>query len=232
MPRSIRSPLETRSARVRLPQSKHPTWQALERGLAVGYHKPLGGGAGAWWGRKRAGGKYVVKSLATADDYFDANGIQILNWGQAQVAVHRWATAEQAGQLTVAQAVRDYVADLRARKGDKAAQDVEGRLRLHLLPKLGDRQAAELTTADLTNWRNSLVTGADEESIRRSRDTANRLLNMAKAVLNLAFNNGLIPDDRAWRRVKRFRGVGAARMVLLSDADLQALVDPRARRSA
>jgi integrase len=61
--------------------------------------------------------------------------------------------------------------------------------------------------------------------VRQSRDTANRLFGIAKAVLNKAFNEGLVPDDRAWRRIKAFRGVGEARMVLLSETDIQALVN-------
>lgn len=130
------------------------------------------------------------------------------------------------GALTVAQAVDAYVDDLRARKGDRAARAVKGRLRRHLIPVLGEHRVAHLTAGDLTAWRNSRVsTDADEEKARRSRDTANRLLGMAKACLNLAFNNGLVPDDQAWRKVKRFRGVGAARMVLMTDGDLQALFD-------
>ena len=50
-------------------------------------------------------------------------------------------------------------------------------MRKHLPAKLGQRQLAELTTAELTTWRNGLVDlDGDEDEIRRSRDTANRLL--------------------------------------------------------
>ena len=48
---------------------------------------------------------------------------------------------------------------------------------------------------------------------------------MVKAAFNLAFNTGRVGDDRAWRRVKAFKGVGEARKVILSDAELQRLVD-------
>ena len=91
---------------------------------------------------------------------------------------------------------------------------------------LGNRRLADLTAADLATWRNNLVAAdSDEETVRRSRDTANRLLGMVKAAFNLAFNHGLVADDRAWRRVKAFRGVGEARMVLLSDTDIQLIAD-------
>lgn len=226
MPRSVRSPIDNRSARLRLPGRKPPYWVTLERGLALGYHRPLSGGAGTWWGRTRVGRRYRIGSFATADDYADSNGEKVLSWGQAQVAVRSWASGQtSAGPLTVAQAVADYVGDLRVRKGDRAAEGVIGRLDLHLLPALGTRRVSDLTTAELMAWRNSLVSGNDEEAIRRSRDTGNRVLGMAKAVFNLAFTTGRVADDRAWRRVRRFPGVGEARMVFLTDTDLQALVD-------
>jgi hypothetical protein len=51
------------------------------------------------------------------------------------------------------------------------------------------------------------------------------VLAVFKAALNLAFNDGLVADDRAWRRVQAFKDVGEARKVLLSDSDIQKLVD-------
>ena len=71
----------------------------------------------------------------------------------------------------------------------------------------------------LTAWRNGLVDlDGDEDDVRRSRDTANRVLTMARAAFNLAFNTGKVTDDRAWRRVKAFHGVGEARKVILGEA--------------
>jgi len=226
MPRSVRSRIETRSARLRLPGRKDPYWQKIERGLSVGYHRPMRGGTGAWWGRKWLGDSYRVEALAQADDHQDANG-QILDWAGAQAAVRAWAgRIGHGGPYTVADAVRAYITDLRARKGDKAAREAEGRLRKYLLPGLGHKQLADVTAGDVRDWLNSMVTcNASDDEVRRSRDSANRVLGMAKAAFNLAFNSGLVADDRPWRRVKAFRGVGEARKVLLSDDDLQLLVD-------
>jgi integrase len=227
MARSVRARIETRSARARLSGRKDPYWQKLERGLSVGYHRPLRGGTGTWWGRVLIAGRYKIESIATADDHDNADGERILNWPQAQAAIRAWA-ARQTGvaPLTVEAACRDYIADLRARKGDKAARGVEGRLRKHLWPVLGSRRLAELTAVELTSWRNGMVVESDdEEEIRRSRDTANRVLMMAKAVFNLAFHSGRVADDRAWRRVKQFRGVGESRKIILGEVELQLLVD-------
>jgi integrase len=227
MARSVRAKIETRSARLRLPGRKEPYWQKLERGLSVGYHRPINGGAGTWWGRVLVEGRYKIEALATADDHEDADGECVLNWSQAQAAVRAWAAKQTvAGPLTVERAVLDYVADLQARKGDKAGREVEGRLRKHLLPMLGERRLADLSTAELTAWRNGMVDlNGDEDEIRRSRDSANRVLTMAKAAFNIAFTGGRIGDDRAWRRVKAFKGVGEARKIILGEVQLQLLVD-------
>ena len=108
------------------------------------------------------------------------------------------------------------------RKGERAARETKGRLAEHLLPVLGEQPLAELTTAEVTAWRNGMVKSrTDEDAIRKSRDSANRVLAMAKAAFNLAFNTGLVADDRAWRGVKAFKGVGKARKVILSEAELQ-----------
>jgi integrase len=229
MARSVRTRIETRSARLRLPGRKDPYWQSLERELSAGYHRPKNGGAGTWWGRVRIDGRYKIEALATADDHHDADGGSILNWAQAQSAVRTWAAKQNGtGPYTVADACRDYVSDLRARKGNDAAKEADGRLKKHLLSVLGDKKLVDLTAAELTAWRNSLVADEDEDDedkVRRSRDTANRLMSFVKAAFNLARNTGRITDDSAWRNVKSFAGVGAARKIILTDAELQKLVD-------
>jgi hypothetical protein len=145
VPRSIRAPgIESRSARLRLPGRKAPFWVTLQRGLALGYHRPLSSGAGTWWGRIRVGKRYRIGSFATADDHADADGEKILSWGQAQVVVRAWAGGQTStGPIIVAQAVANYVADLRARKGDRVAKAVKGRLDSRLPPELSNRKAAK-----------------------------------------------------------------------------------------
>jgi integrase len=229
MARSVRARIETRSARLRLAGRKEPYWQTIERGLAVGYYRARRGGAGTWSARVLLEGRYKLEALATADDHTDADGETVLDWRQVQAAARAWAAKQTGnGPCTVKTACQDYVADLRARKGERAAKEADGRLKKHLLLVLGERRLADLTAAELTAWRNSLVADEDEEDedkVRRSRDTANRLLSFVKAALNLARNSGRVADDSAWRTVKPFQGVGAARKIILSDAELQRLVD-------
>jgi integrase len=48
---------------------------------------------------------------------------------------------------------------------------------------------------------------------------------MAKAAFNHAFENGKVADDREWRRLKPFKDVGAARKVILTESEIQRLID-------
>ena len=214
--------IDNRTERAKRPPRKAPYWQVIEPGLAIGYHRPKVG-AGAWWARVLIGAdQYKMIALGVADDQGAGMG-----WKQAQAKVREWAAKQTgAGPLTVEAAIVAYTDDLRARKSARAADEAFGRMRKHLFPVLGARPLADLSPADLTAWRNGLVDlKADEDEIRKCRDTANRLLAIAKAAFNFAFNNGQVGDDRAWRRVKGFRGVGEARKIFLSEAELQRLID-------
>jgi hypothetical protein len=202
----------------------------VEKGLAVGYHRPLGGGTGTWWARVAVPGKagypYREAAFAHADDHADANGETVLDWKQAQAAARAWALKQTGGgPLTVRHALDRYIADLRARKGDRAAKLTAGRLDKHVVPILGDVLVSELKADQIRSWLNRMVRDSeDEEDRRRSKDSANRVLAVFKAALNLAFKDGLVVGDRAWRRVQAFKGVGEARKVILSDEDIQRLV--------
>jgi hypothetical protein len=215
--------IDTRTARGGLTHRKAPYWHVLERGLAIGYHRPQSG-AGAWWVRALIEGKHRMAALGTADD---AEGVG-MNWSQAQAKAREWRAQgkpKHKEPLTVAMTVERYVAHLRAHKGEHTARETAGRLRKHFLPVFGDRLLADLTADDLRTWLNRLVVDGDEDERRRSQDTANRLLAMVKAACNLAFENGKVTNDQAWRRVKAFKAVGEARKVILSESEIQRLVD-------
>jgi hypothetical protein len=91
--------------------------------------------------------------------------VRVLDYRTAQQkALEQIAEWEPAGKeppepLTIRAAVDAYVADLRARKGDRAADEAQGRMRKHLLPVLGDVELGELTASEFLNWRNGLVGG-------------------------------------------------------------------------
>jgi hypothetical protein len=96
------------------------------------------------------------------------------------------------------------------------------------LPKFGDRLVSKLTKSALESWLASLVRPADDpECVRRSKDSANRVLSMVKALLNHAIRdhaNGLT-DDSAWRLVRPFRGASKPRDIRYTDEEVKKLVE-------
>jgi hypothetical protein len=94
MARTVRDAnLESRTARLRLPIRSEPYWRGLERGFALGYRRR--GKGGTWLARRRpAVGGYVEHKIGTRDDLQDADGVAILDYGQAQKAARAWWRAE------------------------------------------------------------------------------------------------------------------------------------------
>jgi integrase len=229
MARLVRSSIGNRTQRLKLEPRKEPYWAVLERGLSLGYHRSPRG-AGAWWVRVLVTGKYRSSTLVSADDHEVADGERYLDYGQAQRAARAWADRQTgAGPLTVAAACRRHVEALRAGKGERAAYHAQSVVNRHIEPKLGKELVADLRADTLRRWRDGLVKLAgdqfDDEDERRSRDTANRILTVLKAALNRAFEDGLVKDDRAWRATKAFKAVGEPRQALLTNEEIQHLVD-------
>ena len=76
----------------------------------------------------------------------------------------------------------------------------------------------------LDNWLASLVVKSDDpEAIRKSKDSANRVLSMVKALLNHAIrdqSHGL-KDDSPWRLVKPFNQVSKPRDIRYTDEEVR-----------
>ena len=129
--------------------------------------------------------------------------------------------------MTVRLAAETYLDWLTA-KNPRTAADTRGRLKHHFLPKFGERSITSLTKTMLDKWLASMVVKSDDpERIRQSKDTANRVLSMVKALLNHAIrdpSHGLT-DDSAWRFVKPFHGVAKPRDIRYTDEEVRRLVD-------
>jgi hypothetical protein len=94
MARSQRdSRLDTRTARLKLAPNKNPYLMVIEPGRALAYRR-LDGRPGTWTARlgARDSGrvKYSWQPLGTADDYSDADGIDVRTFAQAQAAARQW----------------------------------------------------------------------------------------------------------------------------------------------
>jgi integrase len=254
MPRRARDErLDTRTARLALPVRREPYWRNIQEGRAIGYRRIAGGKAGTWIARfYDAQGERVRKyqSLGAADDLLDADGVTTLTFAEAQEAARGWfrEITRAGGRVIEAPSVKevmaDYLRDYLAR-GGKAAGTLQNTINAHILPALGDKKASELTHAAIRRWHHGLATAParlrtkatatkqatrkiapdDAEGQRARRSSANRILTVLKAALNLAFQDGRIASDEAWRRVKPFQNAEAARIRFLTDGEAARLVN-------
>lgn len=222
--------LEVRAKRLLLPVAKKPIFARVGPGISLGYRRNQTSGT---WVLRRAdgrGGSRTAK-VGVADDYDEADGSSILTYWQAQdlarVMVRQENGSTTVGPLSVKTAEENYLNWLESKNKNTAA-DTRGRLKLHFLPKFETRLVVSLTKTELDMWHASLVAKSDDaESVRRSKDSANRVLSMVKALLNhsmLDRSNG-VDDDRAWRHVKPFKGVARGREIRFSENEVRRLIN-------
>jgi integrase len=175
-----------------------------------------------------------------ADDNAPADGVSVLSFTQAQHEVHKYKP-KAAGALTVAAAAAAYIAHLEADRG-KSATDTRQRVAAFITPTLGDVEVSALTAEMLRQWHTNLAKmparvrskpgevqhrahDGSEEAIRRRRSSANRTLATLRAALNHAFREGKAASDSAWRKVRPFKGVDAARVRYLTVGEAQRLIN-------
>jgi integrase len=243
MPRIVREArLQERSARARLAPRHHPYWRAISQGRHLGYYKGIlscGWVARCFDPNER---KYLTKALGAADDQFASDGAAILDWKEALDQALEWFDTLSANQYkradnyTVGDALDDYLETFTGKSLAKTRHTIDR----HIRPALGHRLVTELTTAELRKFHADLATRRsvyranrsgfakprpeDADSVRRGKANANRIFTPLKAALNRAFNDGLVPDDTAWRRVKPFAKVSVARIRYFTPVEIEALL--------
>jgi integrase len=228
--------LETRAARSKLKARGKPYYKSIGEGLHVGYRK--GAREGKWVVRRYVGDQaYVVETIATADDFDDANGESVLTFWQAQEKAR--GKRGYAGPYRVRDAIAEH---LRCLEGRGSAYDAHVRCERHILPVLGDELIDQLTAERIRRWHRDLaqsfpltpkkrdgttrvVDMGDPECIRRRQVSANRVLTILRAALNRAFKEGRAASDTEWRRVQPFRNVEVARSAYLSIAECKRLLN-------
>ena len=255
MPRHVKDErIETREARRKLAAQSEPYWRAIVQGAHVGYYKGARRGAWLVRWRKPEG-RYQKVTLGEADDTRDSNGVNVLDYrtaqqkALAQIAAWERPTAEDESETaprsyTVADAIAAYERWLARHRKPTAVRDLRAANRAHIDPALGKVELAKLTAAKLRKWHEELAekprrlrTGRgakqqryreiadDPESIRRRRDTANRIRTILFAALNRAFEDGKVASDAAWRKVKPFRETGSARVRYLALEECKRLMN-------
>ena len=200
--------IDTVAARDKLATRREPYWHRLKRGCFLGYRKMSTDAAGAWVARSRDedAGPTTQRYEALGDfcalpdhQRFDA----------ASKAAQAWFEHLSRGGVTdggtVADACSRYVQHLRTHKTERAADDAQARFKNYVLndKRLAATELSKLTPLRLEAWRNALKqmptrSGGNRGELRAD-STLNRDMTCFRAALNLAFLDGLVTSDFAWR---------------------------------
>jgi integrase len=240
--------IDTREARAKLAARGQPYYVEVLSGLHLGYRK--GAKRGRWVTRRWLADHYEVETLdGVADDREPADGEAVLTFDQAKRkalelageadreakghAQRRW---EKAAPYTVADAIEAYLRylDRETKSGHNSRVYANG----SILPKLGHVAIRDLDRHILSNWLHDLAASprrtrapagvlpppATDEEKRRRRSSANRVYTVLRGALNMAFNDGHVDSDAAWRRVKPLEEADAARLRCLEPEEARALV--------
>jgi integrase len=243
--------LGTRTARAKLAVQHKPHYRLIEPGFHLGYRKLGNDRPGTWVARRYDGkGGYAVENLRTsdralvlADDYEDADGVRILSFAQAQQQA-RGARTTKSGPLTVSVVLDEYLKFLDGQgRSRHSLASSRYRIEAFIRPQLGKISVGALTAERLRHWRDEMAktparmrTGKgheqkfrnvpdDDDARRKRRASANRTYTILRAALNHAFHDGKIETDVAWRKVKPFNNVDAARTRYLTIAEAKRLIN-------
>jgi integrase len=216
--RTRSSPLETRTARLKLAVRKKPYFVVLAPGIAVGFRRNQG--AGVWIVRCTDGhGGVWTKRFAIADDHEEANGDSVLSYWEAQDRARSIARGSERGgdkPATVGDALDAYEADLLAR-GARTANAT--RVRFNLPDTLAAKTVALLSLRELRSWRDGLVKNGMTPA------TADRTAGALKAALSLAATDDKrIANKSEWTALKRLPEGDIARNVILPDDKVRDVV--------
>lgn len=234
--------LETREARRRLKAraDREPYWRLLREGLHLGYR--IGARGGVWVARFRDGAGYTKRTLGQADDFEGADGRDTLSYAQAQARAHELAQGgKPPSRATVADATAHYLDWFRANK--KSIASTEAAINAHILPAFGAKRVDEITRAQFKSWLQKLArtparkrakagdaqqyraAPTTDDEIRARRASANRILNVLKAILNHAVEFELVPDGGNWREVKAFKNADMPVVRFLTEAESTRLLN-------
>ena len=214
--------IDTKAKRERLAKRREPYWHKLVLGGYLGYR--VGAKGGSWIARYRIeDGKQNYKSL-TLPPHLPQN-----EYDTAVAEASRWFDGINKGNRakpgTIKEATDNYIEYLKHDRTARATADAQGRINLHILPWFGNTSLERMTTLDIRKWHHSFLAEGSDEETRKSKATANRNLTTLKAILNLAYGDGLVQSKKPWGQVKKFKGVECAREDYLNRSQVKKLLD-------
>jgi hypothetical protein len=161
--------LDTREARLKLPISHEPYWRLIHEGLHLGYRKGARGGIWRMRFYDEPTKHYIKRTLGKADDNTNSNGIDILNFKEAQIKAVTSAhdlNKTIAKPITVYDAIQHYLEWYKEHR--KAYVETTLTINAHILPHFGHRLISDLTTQEIKAWHQKLATFPARKRIART----------------------------------------------------------------
>lgn len=251
--------ITTAKARSKLQPRGKPYFRSIDRKLDLGFRKNATGGT--WVVRVQKGSRtklgdgkwsdaqYSSVTIGAADDHRKADGVEVLNYDQAEAKARRFARGAEERALvgpsiTVKGAIAEYLSTRdkqeRASKGGLGLKhDAASRLTRHVLSEtLAAKKLDDLSEGDLGDWRSTLVSKAamsrNGETLAES--TIRRTVNDLKAALNAAHkrHRARLPASLAiviknGLAIEQAMPTPARKAQVLPDADVRAIVEAARR---
>ena len=212
--------ISTVSARAALKPRHEPYWHKLAQGCHLGYRKLTNQSEGVWWARHIEAGtnKKAHHSLGSFAHLPNNQKFDV-----AKRDAEAWFTHIGKGGISAAKTVRDacenYVSHIKNSKGETTAKDIQKRFDGYVLnvERFAETELSKLTPAMIGDWRKRLTEmpvtlgrrGRTRQSKpelndaqaprKRTASTLNRDMTPFRAALNLAFKDGWVTSDFAWR---------------------------------
>src|SRR5690606_11488270 len=196
--------IDSVTARTKLKARRDAYWHKLATGCYLGFRKTTDDSTGTWVARywDEAQHKQHFQSLGPLDEHLPGS-----RFDKAVTLAREWFAHLGMGGLakayTVADACSDYTDHIRAEKGDKPANDAQGRFARWVdKSSLARIELAKLKRDHIRAFRKKLkstpvvIRGQERD---RAPDTINRDMSALRAALNLAFADGKVTSDFAWR---------------------------------
>lgn len=196
-------------ARKNLAPRRAPYWHRLSTGCHLGYRKMSPASEGTWIAQAYdpATQRQTRRSLGAFDNLpphqrFDAAKRSADQW------IAHMAGGGSPDMLTVRQTCEAYVAHTRSTRGEKAARDIEARLKRWVFnERLASIPLPKLTRHHVEAWRGGLAKtpvvvdphAAEPRTRKRSASSVNRDMTALRAALNYAHDHGQVTNDLAWR---------------------------------
>jgi hypothetical protein len=171
--------IDTISGRSKLAPKTEPYWYKLAMGQYLGFRK-LKDGSGRWIARRTENRRNTYESLKCDES---------TSFTEAQKLARQYFENTEglnAHRYTVQDAIDDYVSHLSVENSERSAKEAKQRLAKHVSQSLAKTLISTLTSLQVRALRNKMVKKQDGESIetkekiRKSKDSANRVMNMFK----------------------------------------------------